>query len=521
MRYDLHVRALGGPQRGQELRGKGAGDLVEIGKQPRSGGITLPVRALAPVHATVQLQDGRAIATPIGDLPVRLAPHANIDWSRMEPLRQPSWWNPGGVLYLGRPGQGVALELIEVKPLGEWTRDDRVSPSHPIKVVAPRLPLVAVGCGMVSVVSCLAGAVGIWFVALNEPVEILPVEGDVAYAFAAPERSKILDDEGSGLEGLERAWAMLQVDRSADLAEPLRNLGDRRDKASWDRTAFEHFVASAEKHAGSKSFYRRIEAIRPAWARVRQRVTDRGLPEVITAIPMTESRYRPRARSEVCARGFWQLMPETAARVGVAVSGCKILRDDGSYGSFTPEGLAPPRDAVYLDRRGPELACRLEPNGCAVDERSDLDKSTDGALATLLEAWRDPTLQASGAGVMLTVLSHNAGFDDSRFRVPRSTNILPAYTAWTADRREEVWHTFYGENLACRGKDAMSRLDVCGDSVLAAQTQHYGYTVFGQYLVAMCYLAANYPEDHPDWADLSREDSGPCRRFRIPSPGEL
>ena len=40
-----------------------------------------------------------------------------------------------------------------------------------------------------------------------------------------------------------------------------------------------------------------------------------GLPEVFAAIPYQESRYSANARSEVCAEGYWQFMPEVAHRV--------------------------------------------------------------------------------------------------------------------------------------------------------------------------------------------------------------
>lgn len=518
MRYDLRVRVVEGPGKGQELRGKGTGSLVPIGKQPARGGIALPVRHLAPHHATAELRDGQAILGPVGTHPVRLAEHAQVDWSRIDPLTAPAWWNPGGVAYLGRPGHGVALELIEVEALGDWQGADRVSPDAPARILPPRLPLVAVGFAGIGVTLAMGVALIIVIIALWEPVEIAPVAGEVTYDFADPEDSRLVS--GEEVEALERAWSLLVVQRSADAAEALdRDMNLRRHKDAWDRRAFRHFVASAEKHAGSLDFYRRVEGIRGSWAKVRTRVTEAGLPGVLAAIPMTESRYRPRVQSVVCARGFWQFMPETAIRVGVRVTDCPIRRDDGSFGTWSPSAMAPPLDPPYLDRRTGDPQCRLR--DCRIDERTDLDASTAGAIRALSEPWSDPDLAASGAAVLLTILSHNAGYDDSLHGAPRVTNIRPAYLDWKQAQSPDRWHLFYGDNLTCTGPEAHADLKACGGSALAGQTQHYGYTVVAQYLVAMCYLGRNHGDDFPDWFDLAREDDGPCSRFRVPGPNEV
>ena len=153
-RFDLYVRALGGPTSGQEHCGKGVANVVDIGKEPPPGGIRIPLRSLAPVHVRVQLQDGQAVVTPVGTSPVRVAPHGNVDWERVDPLQQPAWWNEGGVIYLGRPGSGVALELVRVEALGAWegqrTTTSR-APTSPVRVKPSRLPMLFLGCGILGV----------------------------------------------------------------------------------------------------------------------------------------------------------------------------------------------------------------------------------------------------------------------------------------------------------------------------------------------------------------------------------
>ena len=71
--------------------------------------------------------------------------------------------------------------------------------------------------------------------------------------------------------------------------------------------------------------------------------------------------------------------------------------------------------------------CRI--TSCKVDERQELAASTRGAVWSLAEAYEDRVFRESGAAVQLTILSHNAGYDNSRYEEKRVNriNILPAY----------------------------------------------------------------------------------------------
>lgn len=524
-RHDLWVRALDGPTAGQEVRGKGLDNVVSFGKAPPPGGVAIPLRSLAPVHVRVQITDGQAAVVPLGSHPVRIAPHANVDWTRVDPLTAPAWWNPGGVMYLGRPGGGVALELVRVQALGEWeggATQSAVSPGAPVKVRPSRLPLVGMGCGVIGVGLALAVALAIVIVALIPEPDVLPRPGKaVVYEFAEPKASTLARSP-SGLRDLEGAWQRLHVEPSAAVAEAAgRDMTERRARESWDEAAFVHFVASAEKHASSQAFYARVETVKEEYATVLEALARAELPEALAAIPMTESQYRPHASSIVCAHGWWQFMPEVANRVGVRVQDCTITSISGNEFTWTPTLPVPARGASnpYIDLTDRLPSCRIR--DCAIDERDDLEASTAGAIRALEEPWNDVEIQASGAAVALTILSHNAGYWDGRFDVRRPTNVRPAYRRWKRGKAESDWHRFYGENLTCPG--GHDELEHTCDGELVAQSQHYAYTVLAQHLVAMCYLGQNHADTPAflGWADTALDEDGPCGRFRIPRPSEL
>jgi len=518
-RFDLHVRALDGPTAGQVMRGKGTGGVVDIGKEPPPGGIRLPVRSLAPVHARVQLSQGQAVVVPLGTHPVRVAPHGNVDWSRVDPLREAAWWNPGGVVYLGRLGSGVRLELVQVEALGAWeggATTSATSPTSPVRIKPSRLPLALVGCGVVGVGVVLALALGVLLYALRPQVEVVPLDGkEIVYDFAEVEESSLVKSRAARKD-LEAAWETLVVRPSADQADAhgRTDLEDRLKRKHWDEVAFRRFVASAEKHGSSLAFYRRVHEVRELYAQVLTQVEQADLPQALAAIPLTESQYDPNATSSVCAKGFWQLMPETAIGAGAQVVDCALSKPTGETVTWSPSGRTPPRNAVYIDRSSGEPTCSL--GRCRIDDRTRLEPSTAASLRTLSKAWNDADLATSGSAVVLTILSHNAGYFDRPLGVPRPTNIRPAYNRWRRGVPEQDWHRFYGQNLLCEGGHA-ELSDTCGGQ-LVAQSQHYAYTVLAQHLVAMCYLGRNYPDDPAfiGWADRARRDEGPCSRFRVP-----
>ena len=131
-----------------------------------------------------------------------------------------------------------------------------------------------------------------------------------------------------------------------------------------------------------------------------------------------------------------------------------------------------------------------------MDERQDLGISTRGALFSLEAAWEDPVLRESGAAVQLAILSHNAGYDNSRFEERRVNriNILPAYRRYLKKTNLSPARGFCSKNITCsnlKQKDYESISAQCG-GVLWNHTQHYGYNIVAQHLLAVCYYGKNY-----------------------------
>jgi len=119
-----------------------------------------------------------------------------------------------------------------------------------------------------------------------------------------------------------------------------------------------------------------------------------GLPEVFAAIPYQESRYQRDLQSPVCARGYWQFMPEVAYRVDVdsdlefRVQKCRFRgRPDVVW---SPHLKTPPMNVLVNGEYMEAGQCMLD--RCEVDDRSDIEKSTDAAIFTLGEAYRDPAI---------------------------------------------------------------------------------------------------------------------------------
>jgi hypothetical protein len=257
-----------------------------------------------------------------------------------------------------------------------------------------------------------------------------------------------------------------------------------------------------------------------------------GLPEVLAALPYTESRYRPDRQSYACAKGSFQFMPEMAHRlesvnkIPFQVRDCQVRRPDGSTVSWTPSALAPPPSrakSFYMDQSAPRRSTDPEvclipvQGGCRRDDRTDLALSTQAAVVALLEAWSDDEIARSGGAVPLTVLSHNAGYLDERFGTVKSWNVLPALNAWKADKPASLHHTFYGANILCPDK---SSENFCR-SKLAPETQHYGYTIIAQHMVAACYYGKNHRDAFEEYRSWDRLLKGYCERFAIPTARQV
>ena len=200
--------------------------------------------------------------------------------------------------------------------------------------------------------------------------------------------------------------------------------------------------------------------------------------------------------------------------------------------SDTPDSPVPVKNvlknAVYVSRNGDKYRCKIK--SCSVDERTSLTRSTDGALTLLGEAWNDPMIRDSGARVQITILSHNAGYDDQRYdpkKRRRPTNLLPAY-------RKHVEKTnagnhdplFYGKNITCVGKEYEDVIGMgnttCG-GVVPNQSQHYAYSIVAQHILAVCYYARNHGDRDAfkPWQRAYDRGKGYCRNLGIPSREEI
>lgn len=555
-RYDVVLKALNGPLAAMGEQ-KFQGPLVRVGTNPGPGGMALTgYRGIDARQAVITAYgEGEATVGPVGTNQVRLAPHPHVNWKDIDPLNGPEYLNSGAAIHLGPVGRGCTIQFVRVEKLGVWTAGrvgsatenvQAVEVSAPVaaKKAAPRrsvariaaatLPIWFVGCMglLVAVTAAVLIVVG-WQVGRTEREVLGPiVEGEEYYKEVDPEKSTM--DEQT-LKGLNEAFRRFHAQPSADRAQAagMSRTGHITDPDRWDDRYFKYVAASVEKHVESKNFFRRLDVVREEYAEVLAAVRRAGLPEAIAAVPYTESRYRPDLQSPVCAKGYWQFMPEVARRVEVKgglefrVRDCEITRPNGSTFAWTPKRLTPPRtkDSVYIDQAvtdalSPERCLIAPSGGCRVDDRGDLDRSTEAAIYTLKEAWEDDTLAASGTAVAATILSHNGGYDDLRFGLKKSFNVLPAFKAWSKGKDEDQHHLFYGANIKC--KKSHGNPNFCG-SKLFPETQHYAYNILAQHVLAVCYYGKNYAdteEQFRSWDSLLT-DTGYCSDFGIPTAKQV
>lgn len=560
-RFDVVLRALNGPlaSLGEQ---KFQGPLVRIGTNPGPGGFQLTgYRGIDARQCVITAYgEGEATVGPVGNNQVRMAPHSNVNWKDIDPLTQPEYLNRGCAIHLGPVGRGCTIEFVKVEKLGVWTAGrvgsatDNVSAvevSAPVaaarkaaprrsvaRIAAATLPIWIIGClglfvavvaGVLIVVGVTTSGLIIADVEKLGPVE----EGEEYYQSVDPETSEM--DEKT-LEGLAEGYRRFVAKPSADKArEAGRSDVDMiTTPGEWDEKAFKYVAASVEKHVKSKSFFRRLDDVHEYYAKVLSQLRQAGLPEAIASMPYTESRYRPELQSWACAKGFWQFMPEVAYRLErkngapLKVRDCKLRKSDGSSFLWSPQQFSPPngimKNAPYVDKTSglkvpdPEICLIPQQGGCRVDDRKDLERSTEGAIIALGEAWDDPTLAESGAAVSATILSHNGGYDDSRYGKNKSFNVLPAFKNWSKGKSEMEWHKFYGENIKCKDHHGgPPGRKFCG-SKLFPETQHYAYNIIAQHILAACYYGKNYSDQYEayrSWDSLL--DEGYCTQFAIPT----
>jgi hypothetical protein len=545
-RWDVVLRCLNGPMSAmgdQTLRGP----VVRIGANPGPGGLKLNgYRGLDARHAVITAYDkATASIAPVGTSQIRMAPHPNVRWQDIDPIPGPQYLSQGCALHLGPVGRGATLEFVRIQKLGVWEQGLLASANEqdvqsgvakagsgvvaqgtgapPASYQARRVTRISAStvplwfAGGLLVMSTLAvTCIGAVFLAMPKGVQpVGPVaEGQDSYDYVTIATE---DLNPALVEGLRQGFHDFVMKPSGDAADNASVRRQVTSPESWDAVFYDHVARYVQTQAEAWAFFRRLDAIKDHYGFVVKEMRDADLPEVFAGIPYQESRYQPDEQSIVCAKGWWQFMPEVAHRLDMTVRDCRFTGTDGTW---SPTGLAPPptRSALYVDNSGATQTCRIpRQNGCAIDRRTDLDASTAGAVRTLGEAWQDSTLRASGAIVAMTIASHNAGYDDGRYGVPKNVNILPAYTKWAQRVPGEERPNFYGANLTTTTPE-----EPWNGSVLWPETQHYVYRIVGAHLIAVCYYAINHGTEEPfrEWVKYTREE-GYCRNLRVPTLDEV
>jgi hypothetical protein len=534
-RWDVVLRFTSGPlgfQGDQVLRGP----VVRLGANPGPGGLKLDgYRGLDDRQAVISAYDGGSVSIgPVGTNQVRVASHENVAWAEVQTLRAPVYLNPGDAFHLGPPGRGVTAIFVEARRLGLWEQrrilseaadaepdfqDSQVgrldtSAGRPVWFIPALLTMSLFFMG------------GILASVLTDLQEEVPLLGPTDEGKEYYTRADVADIPPLSEElrvGLNEAFHDFVMAPNAEAADRPKLA---EDPSRWDPQFLDYVQKSVALHARSQSFWRRLEAVRGSYSFVTEELRKEGLPEVFAAIPYQESRYMSDRQSFACAMGWWQLMPETARRAGVQVKSCRL---QGSNNLWEPDRDTPVRgvlkNATYV-RKLPSgnYSCRIE--GCEVDQRKELAASTDGALALLREAWDDPALGESGALVQISILSHNAGYDDSRFDEGRvkPTNLLQAYEKHRARVGKGAAPHFYGDNITCvgpefYGQDNTNKL--CG-GVLPNETQHYAYSIVAQHILAVCYYARNHGTTPPfdKWRTYLL-DGHYCQQIAVPTTDKV
>jgi hypothetical protein len=346
---------------------------------------------------------------------------------------------------------------------------------------------------------------------------LIPSQGSPEHVAAEHDDSPAqnLGPEQSDLEGLQQAFDAFVMAPNAEAA----GIAQLRDVSSWDEAFFKYTVA-ATKPLQNSGFWSRLRAVKDDYASVTSALREAGLPTVFAAIPYQESQYRADAQSPVCAKGYWQFMPEIAHRYDLEVRNCSI----GST-LWSPTALVPPSirrsPYAYYSREDNVYSCRI--STCEVDKRVDLEASTRAAILMLKDAWNHEATQASGAGVQMTIMGHNMGFNDTPYMTSGSKyGVLNAYQAYLSMIGQERGPSFYGDNITCNPEDSdphkpNTMLDRC-DGLVPNQTQHYAYHIVAQHLLAVCYYATSYPEEpaFQPWVPFTK-GSGYCTTLSIPT----
>lgn len=529
-RWDVVLQFNSGPlsfQGDQVLRGP----VVRIGANPGAGGLRLEgYRGIDDRQAVISAYDGGSVSiAPVGTNQVRVAAHANVDWREVQVLTNPVYLSPGDAFHLGPTGRGVTATFVEARRLGVWEQRAILSEAADAE---PEFSESKVGTLDTSAgrpwwflpgLTAIAMVFTVAFLATTVPDLLAEVEqlGPTDQGNAYYDRADMMvvpplsEDLQQGINEAFHDFVMQPnavYGRWPDLASSPDN---------WDPQLLVWVGKSVAIHARSRAFWHRLEVIRRDYAFVVDQLRDADLPEVLAAVPYQETRYNGSLQSVVCAKGWWQFMPETAKRVGLEVRDCKMT---GAEFLFTPKQVVTPpsvlRHSEYVTRdESGSPRCRIR--SCAVDERLDLGASTEGAIRLFEDVFADEELADSGAIVQIAILSHNAGYDDGRYDprgVRRPSNLLHAYRTHLERTGRQADPFFYGSNITCHGEDFVEdplSSTRCG-GVLPNQTQHYGYSIIAQHMMAVCYYALNYGSE-PPFDRWRKYKTGYCADIDVPT----
>ncbi len=543
-RWDVALKVLNGPLKdmGEQVF---RGPVVRLGANPGPGGLQLNhYRGLDPRQCVITAYSGgTASVAPVGTNQVRLAPHPNVNWKEIDPIRGPEFLSEGCAIHLGPVGRGATVQYVACRRFGVWQKGrlaSEVSDLPSASAAGPASQRVPQSFDARRVGRISGSSAPWWFLGCTTLATVTTAVTLVlvAVAVVATRQVEALGPREEGLEFYDHVDASAVETVRPELLEGLQTpfydfvMGPNiaamdgykaglDAPQNWDQKLFRYTTASVQQHVGSRSFFARVDSVRTEYARVVVALRRAGLPEAFAAIPYQESRYQRDLQSPVCARGYWQFMPEVAYRVDVdsdlefRVQKCRFRgRPDVVW---SPHLKTPPMNVLVNGEYMEAGQCILD--RCEVDDRSDIEKSTDAAIFTLGEAYRDPAIQRSGAAVQISIASHNSGYDDARFGVKKSTNLLPVLMRYTKAVGEGQNHKLIGEVITCPDRSAEGS---CG-SPLKAETQHYTYPVLAQHLLAVCYYAQNYRDEaaFKPWISYVTDTDGYCRQFKIPNKADV
>ncbi len=532
-RWDVVVRFLNGPRQfDADLVMRGP--VVRLGSSPGPNGVKLDgYRALDDRHAVISAyQGGTAQIAPVGPNQVRVAPHENVDWGTVQPIRGPVYLSDGCAVHLGPPGRGCTFTFVECRRLGVWQQGaiaseaadangaDAGSSSQVSQLdVGRRIPWWFLP-GLAFMVFSTMGAVALMVLVIikNQPEPLGPIEagkevyeyGDV---FSVQLDASLQEATGDGFKDFVTA---INATASANKAD--------EDPAS-DPKLLEMTTKSEQLFLRGWAFWAQLERSKDRYAMVLKKLRAQHLPDVLAGVPSQESGYNPTAKDvALCAFGMWQFQPEIAFRNGLAVKGChngKTHTED-----WAPTERALPINAIQNADYVVGGRCMI--SSCDIDERGDAERATDAAVANFLPPWKDSTFRASGALVQLMIATHNAGYKDGEFRSNKKrsmTNIGESYPLFLTNNKVARAPDFIGRNILCDNPSQMIASDLeqvnnrCG-GYLPSVTQTYVPYVIARHLVAVCYYGTNYAT-MPEFKEYAAYTRGYCKGIKVPTPEEV